>query len=104
MLRAAAVRSDEHAVTTGLAHGLHDIFLQVSANVVALGGVRHQKSLDVIHNGILVEIVADDFRDIRIDGFVVGHSGAERVGEHYVPGAIGVEETGHSQGRVGAEG
>ena len=55
-------------------------------------------------DGIFAQVVFDDFRDVGVDGFIVGDTGAEGVGEHDVAGAVGVEEAGGAERRIGPEG
>ena len=52
---------------------------------------------------IFVQVVANDRGNVRVDGLIVGHAGAERVGHADVAGAIGVEQAGNAQARIGAE-
>ena len=53
--------------------------------------------------GVFAEVIANDFRDVGVDGFVVGDSGADGVGEGYVARAICVEEAGDAEDGIAAE-
>lgn len=70
----------------------------------ALRRIGHQICLDVGENRIFAEIITDDGRNIGIQSFVVRNTGAERVSETDVSGAISIEQTGDSEARVVPEG
>ncbi len=96
-------RPHEHAVSAGFVGGLDDEFRQVVEDVfhvVRLGG---EIGLDVRQDGILAEVVADDFGDEAVDHLVVGDAGADGVGERDVAGAVGAHEAGDAERGVLAE-
>jgi len=98
-----ALRAYEHAVAARLANGLDDHVLQIREDVLAVGSVRHEERGDVWKNRVFVQVIADDFRDVSVDRFVVGDAGADGISESDVPGTVGVEETGHAKCRIRAE-
>ena len=48
----------------------------------------------------MLEIIADDIRHVGIDRLVIGHTGADGVGQGHIAAAIGVKQPRHTQGRV----
>ncbi len=98
------LRADQHAIPTGLAHGFYHQRFEVGENVVPLLVDVAQVRFDVVQEGIFAEIVLDDVRNKSVDGFVIGHAGAERVGQRNVAGAVGIEQAGAAENGVGPEG
>ena len=60
--------------------------------------------LHVGQNRVFIQKITDDARNVRVQPLVVGHARARRVGEHQVPGAVGVEEAGGPEHGVFPEG
>ena len=56
--------------------------------------------LDVVQDRVLAEVIADDPRHIGIDRLVVGDTGADRIGERHIAGAIGTHQPAHAQHAV----
>ena len=67
-------------------------------------GVAQQVGRDVGEDRLLAEVEADHLRHERVDRLVVGHPGADGVGERDAAGAVGLEQARHAQHRVGPEG
>ena len=88
-----------------LVHGsaYFDRLVEVVEHVGELVGHEQVVRVDVGEDGLLAQVVADQRRHVRVDGLVVGHAGAERVGQRDVAGAIGAEQPRRSQRRVDAE-
>ena len=62
-----------------------------------------EEGLDIVQDRLFGEVIADQPRHIGIDRLVVGDARAQRVGDHHIAGAIGVEQAGHAQRRILAE-
>ena len=103
-LLGGAVGPDEHAVAARFADGFHDHFIQVIDHVALLFVVGELIGFDVVQNGIFVEVVADDGRNVAVDGLVIGHARAQGVGQRHVSRPIRIEKPGNAQHGVGAEG
>ena len=97
------MRAHEHAVAAGLVGGLHHELVEILDHVLFVGFLAGEVGRHVRQDRVLVEVVLDDARDEIIHDLVVGHAGADRVGERDVAGAVGVDEAGHAEGGVLAE-
>ena len=62
-----------------------------------------EEGLDIVEDRLFRQIIADQARHIGIDRLVVGDAGAQRIGDHHIAGAIGVEQAGHAQRGILAE-
>lgn len=60
--------------------------------------------MNVVQDRLLGKIEADHVRHVRIDGLVVRHAGADRVGKGHPARPVRGKETRHAQHRVGTEG
>ena len=101
--RGRAVRADQHAVAARLAHRLDDQRVEVLEDVPPMRRIAEQVRLDVRQDRLFGQVELDDRRDVRVERLVVGQPGADRVGERHVAGAIGVQQPGDAQVRVGPE-
>ena len=72
-------------------------------DVLPVGGVREEIGLDVRQDRLLGQVEADDRRNVRVERLVVGEPGADGVGNRDVAGAIGVQQPGDAQVRVGSK-
>ena len=63
----------------------------------------HLPGLDVGQDRLLGQVVPDDRRHVGIERLVVGHAGADGVGQRDVAGPVGVEQPRDPERRVGAE-
>ena len=71
--------------------------------MVALLAPVQLEGRDVVQHRFLRQVIADHVGHVRIDRLVVGHPGADRVGERDAAPAVGGEEAGDAQHRVAAE-
>src|SRR5579871_3212411 len=63
-LLCGGVRTDEHAVAAALAHGFYNELVEIGECVASFILLSHEKGLDVGQNRILIEVVANDARDV----------------------------------------
>ena len=95
--------SHQHAVTARLVdrldHQLGKVIEHVGQVIRTGADVRG----NVLENRLLAEIEADHVLDKRIDCLVVGHSGADGVGERHVASSIRFHQIGNTEHRVGPE-
>ncbi len=96
-------RADQHAVTPGAMNLLHDQLVQVREHVVPLLGDIGLEGRHVRQHRLLAQVEADHLRHERIDRLVVGDAGADRVRKRDAAGAIGGEQPGHAELRIGPE-
>ncbi len=96
-------RADQHAVAAGAVGFLDDELRQMREHVIAILLAMQEIGRNIGEHRLLGQVEADHVRHVRIDRLVVGHAGADGVGERDPPGAIGGEEAGHSEHRIGPE-
>ena len=72
-------------------------------DVLAIRAVREQIGIDVGEDRLFAHVEADDRRNVGVECLVVGEPRADRIGQRHVAGAVGVEQPGHAEVRVGAE-
>ena len=96
--------ADQHPVAARLVDRLDDQLLEVVEHVREVVGIGRVEGRHVAEDRLLAEVEADHLRHVRVDRLVVGDAGADRVGERHVAGAIGVEQAGHAEQAVLAEG
>ena len=99
----ARSRADQHAVAAGLVGRLDDQLRDVLEDELPVGGLGREVGGHVRQDGLLVEVVFDDLRDVGVDHLVVGHAGPDGVGEGHVAGAVGRDESRDPEHRVGPE-
>jgi hypothetical protein len=75
----------------------------MSEDVFSVFGFAQYPGVDVGDEGGLAEIEADHLGDIGVNRFVVGHAGADGIGDGDVAGAIGGEQAGDAEHGVGAK-
>ena len=97
------MRADQHAVAAAFADGLDHQLVEIGEDVLALLLFAQDVGFDVGKDGVFVEVVADDARNVGVEGLVVGEAGAEGVGDGDIAGTVGVEEAGAAERGVGAE-
>ena len=96
--------ADQHPVAARLVDRLHDELLEVVEHVREVVGSVAWYVGTLPRIGLLAEVEADHLRHERVDRLVVGDAGADRVGERHVAGPVGVEQAGHAEQAVLAEG
>ena len=102
-LRRRRSRADQHPVAPRRVDGLDDQGRQVRQDVLLLRGDRRAEGLDVRQQWVLAQVVADDVGDVGIDPLVVGHPGADRIGQRDVPRAVGADQARDAELAVGSE-
>ena len=65
--------------------------------------VGQQIGGDVLEDRLLAQVEADHLGDVVVDRLVVGDARADRVGDRHRAGAVGADEPGNPEQRVGAE-
>ena len=96
-------RPDQHPVAAGAVDFLHHQFVQVLQRVLEVLRIAQDAGRHVVQDRLLAQVEADHLRHVRIHRLVVAHAGAGRVRKGHVAGAIGLEQAGHAQHRLGAE-
>ncbi len=104
LLLTGAVRPDQHAVAARFSYCLHHQFVEIGQHVIALLRLGQQEGLQVVEHRIFSQIVPDDLRHVGVERLVICHAGAEGVRQRDVPRPVGIEQSGHAQNRVRAEG
>ena len=102
-LSCGARRTHQHPVAARFVDGLHDQFVEVIEYVFAIVRAGTDVRRHVLENRLLAEVEPNHFFDVRIDGFIVGDTGAHGVGERHVSGPIGAKQTGYAEQAVRAE-
>ena len=103
-LRLARAGANQHPVTAALVRRFDDQLVEVLEDVRELVGVARQIGRHIAEDRLLPQVIADDGRHIVVDDFVVGHAGADRVGQGDVAGAHSAEEARDAEDAVRAEG
>ena len=83
--------------------GLTTSSCEAVQHVLALLRIRQEPGGQVVEDRLLTQVEADHLGDVVVDRLVVGHSGAERVGEPHVPGPVRAHQAGHAEQRVRPE-
>src|SRR6476660_8475988 len=96
--------TDHHAIAATLVHRLHHELVEVVQYVPQVVTPHRQIGRHVAQDGLLAQVVADDLGHERVDGFVVRHSGADRVGQAHPPQSIAGKQSGHAEHRVRTKG
>ena len=99
----AGERADDDPVAASLAHRLDHQFPQVAQGVVEGLLLPANEGSYIWQNGIFAQVIADDPRHVGVDGIVVGHARADRVGQGHVATGVGAQQSGHSQHAVGPQ-
>ena len=68
-----------------------------------MGRLGALKGFDVLEDGVLAQVVTDELRHVRVDGFVVRDAVTDSVRQRDVSGAVSAHYTGNSEHRVRAE-
>jgi hypothetical protein len=69
-----------------------------------LGRLAALPGWHVLQDRLLVQVEADHLRHVGVDRLVVGHPGADGVGQHHVAAAVGGQQAGNTEHGVGVEG
>ena len=96
-------RADQHAVAAGALDLFHDELGQVVHHLGEVLGLLQLPGGHVLEDRLLAEVEADHVRHIGVGRLVVGHAGAERVGERHVAGAVHRQEARHAEEGIRAE-
>src|SRR5208282_2021825 len=99
-LLGSALRTDQHAVAAGFAHGFYDQFVEVIEHIILLRAVSKHVGRNISKNRIFTQVVADDRGNVGIDGFVIGDAGANGIGQAHIAGAVGVEQAGDAEAGI----
>ena len=67
-------------------------------------GIERPEGLDVRQDRVFLQVIADDLGDERIDPLVVGHAGADGVGQAELPARYAPIRPGDAELAVAAEG
>ena len=102
-LRGRGGRADQHAVAPRAVDRLDHQLVQVGQDVLPVRRHQRAEGLDVGQDRVLVQVVADDLGDERVDPLVVGHAGADGVGQPEVPRPVGADQPGDAELAVAAE-
>ena len=102
-LGARGVRANDQAVAAGFGDRLHHQFGQVVQRVGQRVRFGADMGFDIGQDRVLAEIVADDARHVGIHRLVVGHPGADGVGDRHVAAAPRLDHPAHPQRAVRAE-
>ena len=99
----AGGRADEHAVAARTMDLLDDQLLEVVEHVGKVVLLAAEVGGHVVEDRLFTEVELDHLGHIGVDRLVVGHPGADGVGQRDVAGAVGTQQAGAAQGRVRTE-
>jgi hypothetical protein len=77
-------RAHQHAVAAGAVHLLDHQLGQVVEHVLQVVGLAAQVGGHVVEDRLLAEVELDHLRHVGVDRLVVGHAGADGVGQRHV--------------------
>jgi len=96
-------RADQHPVTTRAVRAFDDELIEVVEDVATSHRVGTVERLDVLEQRLFAQVEANHRRNEPVERLVVRDSGADRVGQPDVPGAVGVHESDDPECGVGPE-
>ncbi len=96
-------RADQHAIAPGAVHLFDHQIGQVLQRIGQAVGLAAHAGGHVVQQRGFAQVELDHARHIGVDGLVVGHPGADGVGQVDVARAVGSHQPGAADSRFGAE-
>ena len=98
--RFAGGGADQHAVATCTVHFFDHQLRQIRQHIRQLVGLAALPGLHVVQNRRFIQVKADHVGHIRVNGFVVRHACAQRVGYDHIALAVHRGQAGDANQRI----
>ncbi|OAG77089.1 hypothetical protein Amal_01627 [Acetobacter malorum] len=97
------MRTNQQAIATGLANRFDNQLVHISQCVGQPLRFCADMRIDAIQNRVFIQIITDNARHIGVDGFIIRHTGTQRVGNGDIPAAVSLDQSRHTKHAVWIE-